>query len=494
MGFAHLRCAHSSMIPTRHTSPVTGVDISIERKLLVSCGYDGRVLMRRLQGKLIWSLQFEQLVNIVRFSPCGSMVAIACADTFAYLVNAEDGRMIGSCGPHGDDVYQLAWDLSSSRIATGCEYRDPAVSIYSCSGALERRLEGHTHAVAGIAFHPHDSNVLATAGEGKRVIVWDLAQGPPRAILEHPRDPECLCWHPDGEVLFTGCDDGGLRLWSGIDFSLHGKHEFSGPLKALKCDLMGEALYVGGYHGTIHCLGYPGLLEQCRFTGHGQWERDFALGETQLATASFRSQPTIYDLQSGEVAAVGVPTFGINCMTHDVDGIRELDNNVEGNEIPDEEAPVRSCHRYLNNRIDCLDYALAKKRGLPIGSGLIESGHKHVLQARLKQSGMARLYKTQRRWPRPAWLKPTDFWTQSGTSPHYAPFLNHTRQHRCEIKNIDAESLDFNTSMVLASLCRRYAAMFVSDFCVAECQYGSIGEFSWRWDWGESVNYGYETS
>lgn len=50
---------------------------------------------------------------------------------------------------------------------------------------------------------------------------------------------------------------------------------------------------------------------------------------------------------------------------------------------------MRNGHRYLTNRTDCLDYPRALELGLPIGSGMIESGHRHVLQARLKKAGAA---------------------------------------------------------------------------------------------------------
>jgi hypothetical protein len=49
--------------------------------------------------------------------------------------------------------------------------------------------------------------------------------------------------------------------------------------------------------------------------------------------------------------------------------------------------PVRDCERYLRARRAQLDYASALAAGLPIGSGLIESGHRHVVQARLKRPG-----------------------------------------------------------------------------------------------------------
>jgi len=67
--------------------------------------------------------------------------------------------------------------------------------------------------------------------------------------------------------------------------------------------------------------------------------------------------------------------------------IDALSEHLEAPGTPEEVAPVTNAHRYLSNRTDCLDYNRALRLGLPIGSGLIESGHKHVLQARLKKGG-----------------------------------------------------------------------------------------------------------
>ena len=67
--------------------------------------------------------------------------------------------------------------------------------------------------------------------------------------------------------------------------------------------------------------------------------------------------------------------------------IDALAEHLEPPGTPEEVAPVSNAHRYLSNRSDCLDYPRALRLGLPIGSGLIESGHKHVLQARLKKGG-----------------------------------------------------------------------------------------------------------
>jgi hypothetical protein len=69
--------------------------------------------------------------------------------------------------------------------------------------------------------------------------------------------------------------------------------------------------------------------------------------------------------------------------------IKSLAEYLEPVGTPEEEAPVRKGHRYLSNRRECLDYPRALKLGLPIGSGMIESGHRHVLHARLKKAGAA---------------------------------------------------------------------------------------------------------
>lgn len=67
--------------------------------------------------------------------------------------------------------------------------------------------------------------------------------------------------------------------------------------------------------------------------------------------------------------------------------LSELAAHREAESVEEVNAPVRRCERYIGSRLDYLDYAGAIERGLPIGSGEIESGNRSVLQARLKISG-----------------------------------------------------------------------------------------------------------
>lgn len=61
--------------------------------------------------------------------------------------------------------------------------------------------------------------------------------------------------------------------------------------------------------------------------------------------------------------------------------------HIEAPEIAEENAPVRACYRYIRNRPGQFDYPRAIEKGLPIGSGEIESAHGYVIQERIKISG-----------------------------------------------------------------------------------------------------------
>src|SRR2546427_11736486 len=67
--------------------------------------------------------------------------------------------------------------------------------------------------------------------------------------------------------------------------------------------------------------------------------------------------------------------------------LQSLEPFLEDARVSDQDAPVRACHRYIENRPEFLDYEGALAANLPIGSGEIESAHRYVFQKRLKISG-----------------------------------------------------------------------------------------------------------
>jgi hypothetical protein len=66
---------------------------------------------------------------------------------------------------------------------------------------------------------------------------------------------------------------------------------------------------------------------------------------------------------------------------------KKLLEELESEHKRSENDRVRQVMGYVERFQDCIDYGSYKKKGWPIGSGEIESGHKHVVQQRLKITG-----------------------------------------------------------------------------------------------------------
>lgn len=134
-----------------------------------------------------------------------------------------------------------------------------------------------------------------------------------------------------------------------------------------------------GLHTRVHGVGdgAPWIANQClgRFAPQASYLLDLFHVCDYLAAVWPGDRESVHrhrdHLKAGEVAVV----------------LSALRARLEPPETPDELAPARRALRYLENRPGQLDYPAALAAGLPVGSGLIESGHRHVLQRRLKLSG-----------------------------------------------------------------------------------------------------------
>lgn len=65
----------------------------------------------------------------------------------------------------------------------------------------------------------------------------------------------------------------------------------------------------------------------------------------------------------------------------------EVQKKYEALDNKEQDNGLTRCYRYMEKRLDYMDYQKALMKGLPIGSGEIESSHRHVIQKRLKIAG-----------------------------------------------------------------------------------------------------------
>ena len=140
----------------------------------------------------------------------------------------------------------------------------------------------------------------------------------------------------------------------------------------------------GGQNTCLHCVGDGAgwIVAQVKeqFGSQATYLVDFYHVSEYLAVAS----QSIAERESKKWLATAQAKLKRNEVAA---VLAELRRHREAAEVAEAEAPVRRCVRYLESRVDYLDYAGAIAKGLPIGSGEIESSHRTVIQKRLKIAG-----------------------------------------------------------------------------------------------------------
>ena len=140
----------------------------------------------------------------------------------------------------------------------------------------------------------------------------------------------------------------------------------------------------GGQKTKIHCLGDGALWIEGqvkkRLAHRASYLIDFYHVSEYLAKAAI----AIEGREAGEWLREQKERMKENRVE---EVLKELEEGLGKQEEEEGREAVKGCERYLNNRIEYLDYKGAREAGLPIGTGEVESGHRSVIQARLKIAG-----------------------------------------------------------------------------------------------------------
>ncbi|MFD8419547.1 WD40 repeat domain-containing protein [Streptomyces sp. NPDC059466] len=305
-----------------HLSPVTSVALCPVSGDVLTASYDGYVIRWDSAIQIIrWTVRFPDLVNSISVNTNGALVAAACADGFAYVLDAVSGFERFRLGSHRDDVNDVAWNPSHDKLAVVCDAGEPGISIWDIGQPTPSRVivEGHQHGVFSVSYSPSGER-YATASEDGTVRVWRDREEIGK--LPHGGDVETVAWSPTDMLLATGCDDGALRLWNTDTLELaHELRDSAASVRRVAFSLDGSLVLAGCYDGKLRVYD----------TGNGemvgehsqalQWERAAVFDQDgAVVVGSFGARPT--RTADARVASAPPPaTWGINALCSSRRGI-----------------------------------------------------------------------------------------------------------------------------------------------------------------------------
>ncbi len=175
-----------------HCTPAWGFAWSHDSQMWAIGNESGKVWVYDLEGNLIGDLQNEGNVDVMAWSPDGTMLAggnslwKSTGTSFEHRITFASGR-----------IASLTWSPDSTMIASSA-YR-PYISVSDIEGHVLTRFEGHNNSVQVLAWSP-DGITLASGSVDHTVRLWDMSQQVSKVSLPTPVPvvTNCVPTYDDG--------------------------------------------------------------------------------------------------------------------------------------------------------------------------------------------------------------------------------------------------------------------------------------------------------
>jgi len=204
-----------------HAQVVFGLAWSPDGRLLVSCGWDGRIKAwnpdsgRELEPPFVASPK-QRVVCRADFSPDGQLLGVVGMDdpnptARATLFDVKTRRVVRELAGHSKTVQGIRFSPDGKYIATSGT--DLAVKIWSVATPPDFvSLEGHSQVVWTAAFSP-DGRRVATGSLDQTARIWDASNGELLQTFLVRFPVVSLAFNPDGRKLATIGPENSARVW-----------------------------------------------------------------------------------------------------------------------------------------------------------------------------------------------------------------------------------------------------------------------------------------
>ena len=168
----------------------------------------------------------------------------------------------------GRTVWSVAFSRDSTKLACGKSspnrWKDDTVDVWTLDSLSDLRwddraddkdkvtLHGHNANVKSIAFHPADNNVLFSGDDDGELRLWDVDSDVGTVVGNHDSGKiECVAISSEG-IYASGDSDGDIVLWKSGFAKKPLERIHTGAVKSLAFHPNGGLLVSGGDDGTLH--------------------------------------------------------------------------------------------------------------------------------------------------------------------------------------------------------------------------------------------------
>ncbi len=222
---AETAAAPPNLAPIPHEDTVNIIVYSPDGSLIASCDSSEKLYLwdARTHERIGETMMHESYVREVVFSPDGSRIATTSHDGKSRLWDARSGKLIGEAMQHSEEFRDLCFSPDGSFFAVAC--KDGTIRLRDgITGRLLRTLE-HPGPIFSIDISP-DSSRLASAVRSV-IRLWDPHSGKLIASLNHQGEHTAFFrFNADGSRIGSWALYGDARLWDG-----HSGEAISGVLQ-----------------------------------------------------------------------------------------------------------------------------------------------------------------------------------------------------------------------------------------------------------------------
>jgi WD40 repeat protein len=205
---------------------------------------------------------------------------------------------------HSGAIATVAFSPFGQRVVTASADRTARI-WNAASGQSIAELEGHCAEVVSAAFSP-DGQRVVTASADKTARIWDAANGHLIAKLEgHSAEVISAAFSPDGRLVATASGDRTARVWNAAEGQLTAKMEgHSGIVLAVEFSPDGQRVVTASNDGTARVWNAATGQLTAKLEGHSDWVLSAAFSpDGQRVVASGDNTARIWDAATGQLMA-----------------------------------------------------------------------------------------------------------------------------------------------------------------------------------------------